>query len=58
MLRSSLITATALLLCGTAAAQQSPQTLKPLKIPAGTRAQSVPGPGNELFFIYIKKVRP
>jgi hypothetical protein len=40
MLRSSLITATALLLCGTAAAQQNPQTLKPLKIPAGTQIKN------------------
>jgi hypothetical protein len=40
MLRSSLITATALLLCGTAAAQKNPQTLKPLKIPAGTQIKN------------------
>lgn len=36
MLRSSLIAASAVLLCGVATAQHTPQTLKPIKIPAGT----------------------
>jgi hypothetical protein len=35
MLRSSLVAAAAVLLCGAASAQNTPQTLKPLKIPKG-----------------------